>query len=398
MWITSQLNWLATVLLGLLYNIKNKIMSYEKKDKIVSVTRAQLITLRNANKLIPSWIYYINDREVYLEALESNVISFIGKRLMRVPLTTYYTPQTVSGIFTENYQGIYGQAITAGSTPNSGSLIGATIYYAIWGGRLWQRNTSGADGTPPNNFQLNSTGWTLVPLTDSRYETLYFDVKYNLSTDSYREQSDWKGNIIKNTVVSGFNTVTHTDWNNDLIVNNICNGIYNNWRSNTQRAEISLNICDGQIFSNNIRNISGNKILGDIRNNTSGPSADILRNICQEIHSNQIGGSINDNRLGGGIFSNTNNGNILQNIITTSINSNSNSGVINNNRCFQIFSNSSNTGTNMGITNNRNNGSILRNNSTANINIQNNINNGDIGNSLTTTNRATTIQDTVVNK
>jgi hypothetical protein len=429
-------------------------MSYEKKDRVISVTRAQLITLRNANKLIPSMVYFISDRDIWLEALENNLLGSQGRRKMRVPMTTYYTPQIVTGIVNLNFQGIYGQAITAGSTPVSTTTIGGTIYLAIWGGRLWERNTSGADGTPPNAFTLNSTGWTLLVDTSTFYETKYFNVEYLIDSDLILKQEDWKGNIVYNTTVSGLQTVTHTDWNNDLILNNTSRGIYNNYRSTTQRAEIDSNNCDGIIFGNFQRFINNNKILGDIRNNTGGPTTDILNNRCIEIYNNSIGGTISGNILPGSIFFNTNNGNILNNINLGNINNNSNNGFISNNRNIgaitsngsnvtninqnsnngtinsnsnsgvisnnsnngaislnthngqingnsnssQITQNSSNAGTTMTIFNNRNNGQIVRNNSTANISIQNNINNGDIGNILSNTNRSANVQDTVVTK
>lgn len=252
-------------------------MSYEQREKIIDITRAQLITLRNNGDLIPSWVYHITDRDIYLEALEEDVIGTQGRRRMRVPLTTFYTPQIVSLAFNFNYIGIYGQGIAAGSVPNSGTFIGATIYYAIWGGRMWERNTSGADGAPPNDFELNSTGWTLVPDTDDvRYETKYFGVEYDLDADDILVQTDWKGNTVINSVVSTFDTVTHTDWNNDLIVNNRTQGIYNNWRNSTTRATIInnnvkgiiwFNRNNGDIINNNCLFINNNTNNGDIANN-----------------------------------------------------------------------------------------------------------------------------------
>jgi hypothetical protein len=517
-------------------------MSYEKKDKTIQVTKAQLDTLISANKLIPTWTYNITDAaidsqgltaNIFVEAIDGNKLANFGKRLMYVVKDSWYTPQIVTGLNNTRYLGIYGQNITAGSTPNSNLAIGGTTYFAIWGGRMWQRNTSGADLPPLSYYTHNSTGWSLVPFSNnSMYDLREFEIIYNYELNRIVQQSDWKGNTLKFGETSGYlDEFQYTDWGNESIINNLLfvsdfsTKISNNWFNSTTRAIIVGNTNSGWIINNrggfiknnkNIGNIEQNSnngnIIGnynsgnifnnsnngpilnngniaDISNNSNGSNinnningggitnnsnstqintnsnnggisnnsnngnvagnynggaiSDNLSNVTNiqyngnsfNINNNNNTGSIDSNINQGGIVSNTNNGQIFKNhnngdISTNSnagninlngnagnINGNSNGGLINGNKnngliannshngtilnnsnIGSIQQNTSNVGTTMSITNNRNTGVIARNNSTANILIQFNINNGSVGNIITTTNRAATVQDTQVNK
>lgn len=400
-------------------------MSYEKKERIISLTRAELITLMNNNNLIQSMNYFISDRNIWLVAKDINIFNSIGKRSERIVINQYYTPQTIIGFNTMIYLGIYGQTINQGSVPPSDFTFGGDAYRAVWGGKVWERDISGVD-TPGTNQGSIQAGWTLIPTSDPiHYTTKVFEVGYNILTDVINYQRDDRNNIIKNITIGGFETINMTDWGNVDIENNETQGVFNNWRGSLA-AQIRNNKCFGLIRFNrnggvindnkgrnilqnsNSGNIIDNIMLFDIENNTNNGSIQANRstgifsnsnggsitvNLSNFIFSNSNGGTITNNKTAYNINSNSNTGSISDNDNTGSISSNninvtnisfnsnkggielnSNFGSINNNENIGLISNNSC----LTIQRNGNNGNI--NNNTGGISIQNNYNNGNISN------------------
>jgi len=392
---------------------------------IIDITYAALKSLKTANNLVKDTVYFITDRDIWIVARSNNELEIGCKRRFAIVKDIHYTPNA-------GFLGIYGQTMAQGTVPNSG-----TYYNVIWGGRVWRRLATGADGAPVNDWTMGS-GWVLIPTTghtDSTnyYENKIFDIKYNFIEDLIWTQSDDRGNVIKREDVS--NTfIDITDWGNDDIYNNENFGIYNNFR-NTQKAIIYSNSNNGVIYNNSsFGSINSNSNNGVIFNNSNGGSINNNSNIGN-IESNSNGGNIStnsnkasiynnsnnasifDNSNGGSINDNSNGGSIGNNSNGGSINDNSNNGYINYNSCKGIISNNSNYGRieynannggivfnsslsssrTLSIYNNINNGYINYNRAYASININNNTNNGFIG-GTTNIARFSTIQDTQTNK
>jgi hypothetical protein len=389
-------------------------MAYRERTETISLTRAEILTLISNNNLVPNYEYFITDRNIWLTARSNNTFASSGQRSQRIIKNTYYTPQTIPGFFTINILGIYGQTIAQGSVPNSNSTFGGTVYYAIWGGRIWQRNNSGADGGATIDGEITS-GWTAIVNTDvTFYETKIFEVGYNIETDVISFQSDDRNNRIRNLTISGYETVNITDWGNVLISNNQCAGVFNNY-GNTLPVLCSSNICFEtisrnrligggnsirqnrcqQIVNNQSLEINNNILTNNILNNTltlqltqNIVGGSISGNTAQRIIVNMCNGSIVNNNIGtnsidyniinsiasiNSIFNNTNNGNIRNNICH-SINNNSNSDAIINNRCRHILNNS-----NIGVINNNTNSSNIESNANNGV-ISFNFNTGSINN------------------
>lgn len=160
-------------------------------------------------------------------------------------------------------------------------------------------------------------------------------------------------------------------------------------------GDLSNNSNSGDINTNTVSVINGNKNAGGIADNT-GSTSSILNN------SNI--GFINNNNVNN-IFRNTNVGGITANTVTTEISDNSNVGEISNNSNTGTITNNENNGSISGndiqgsITQNLNNGFISLNTSSVAVNITTNVNNGFIGAaSAPAVNRVADVTDPVTNK
>jgi len=342
-------------------------------EKFTEILYADLVTLKSNADLDTGSTYHITDRDIWTRALATDNLATGAARMMRCPLTTYYTPQTITGFFDSVYLGIYGQTTAQGSVPNSDDFIGGDIYYVIWGGKLWKRDTTGADGGTTVQDIIDGTGWDLVNDTDGRYEDCYFSIGYDFDDDFVSNQRDLKGNDLIGvetlTDVSTYlNMLDITDWNDDKIYRNKCYGIYNNYGGN-----ISSNSNLGSIYNNsNNGSINNNSNTGSIYNNLNSGS----------IYDNSNLGSIYDNSNLGSIYNNDNSGIIYNNSNDGSIYNNSNDGYIHNNSNDGSIYNNSNNGyiqnnSNLGIIQNNSNLGIILNNLNTN-DISSNSNLGDI--------------------
>lgn len=359
-------------------------MSFKNKPIIIEDTYANIATLKSASKLTPQATYYLTDKEIYLNAATNNEFEVEGKRMQWIVKDSLYTPNTVAGSPNLVYTGIYGQSITAGTYPVSDVT---NEYYAIWGGRLWKRLTTGTDGTPVDNITLLGTAWILVTPNTTTNEYRSFDITYDFANDTVTTQADWKGNILHKSVID----LIYTDWGNSLIINNKCAAIYNNYKNSTTKAYIQFNNNIESIYNNkNNGNIIYNSNNGTIFNNSCGAitsnsnNGSIYSNSCLTINNNSNNASIYNNSNSGTISYNSNAEDILNNVNSGSINNNSNRGNISQNLNAGYINNNSNMGSifdnsnNGYIDNNSNTDDINNNGNTGTGNITNNSNNGTI--------------------
>lgn len=334
----------------------------------LSITYADLATLKAAEELIPSQIYYITDKDIYLQATSISSLSSQGIRNQWVVKDSLYTPNTVAGTPNLVYTGIYGQGITAGSYPVSD---GTNEYYAIWGGQLWIRLTVGTDGAPVDNITLDPTSWILVTPSTTTNDYRSFTISYDFEYDFVWTQEDWKGNKLHFDFGLVYD-LKYNDWGSETIYENHSSNILNNYIDSTTTANIFYNNIIGLILNNSNTDIIGyNSNIGSIALNSNDGS----------ITYNSNNGDIYDNSNVGIIYNNSNNGYIYGNSNTGSIDNNSNNNYISFNSNTSFIRNNSNDGF---IYNNSNTGFIRENSNTgdisnnANANIGNNANAGDI--------------------
>ena len=262
----------------------------------IEVTKAELDALIASSSLIKSKFYRITDRDIFLQALKTNVISSTGTRTMRIVKNLYYTPDSGSGIL-----GVWNTNVT----PTIGDVT-------VWGGKVWE-NTTGNVGTFTDNTALDPTDWELIPTTNETYYfTKSFGCTYDIENDWVASQWDDRGNVFTSSWILGVNfgyTISpndFSDWGNEQIFGNTCFGISNNSNVNF----IILNSNSGGIFNNSNS--------GEISNNSN----------SGEIYNNSNSGIISNNSNLGGIYNNSNLGGISTNSNSGVIYYNSNAGII----------------------------------------------------------------------
>lgn len=348
---------------------------------IIDITYADLVTALGASTLEKGTVYFISDRNIWIQALDINTLSPSAYRLMQVIDTTAYVGTGV-------YKGVWHSTLSVSINDK-----------VIWGGKLWI-NTTGSVGSATNDSTLNGTNWTLLT-TDAKYFNKLFNIKYDYINDIITEQSDDRGNVVNYDGVTSY--IDITDWGNTYIYNNntfgiynnrlsalylndnICGGrIYNNLNSTSDKpgpyGKITYNKTTGSIYNNGLKvgAISNNVIMGSIYSNEgSYPDMDnsISFNVSFDIYSNAQFTGIDYNSIPGAIYSNI--------ITDETIRNNTNLGDIRNNTSMNIYQNSNNGA----IYSNNINGNIMYNlngsviyNNTNNGNITNNSNTGPIYN------------------
>ena len=350
----------------------------------IDITYAELVVLRDASGLSIGTVYNMTDKRIRLTALDVDKLSLEGSRIMTLPLNDLYTPHTqvIQAGITANFLGIYGQTIVQGSVPLSDYTFNTgQIYYAIWGGKLWLRDTFGVDGGTTVQDTIDGTGWTQVT-TGNYVEDKTFFVNYDFDNEYVCLQTDWKGNIISDSIFIDpgpfpldFNGCDVTDWNRVDVYNNTNYGIFNNHR--IEGIIVNFGIYDNTNTGYIYDNVNGDGTLGSriSRNSNSGDIFWNSNSISGIIQDNSNNGWIANNSNDGQIFNNSNSGDILNNTNLGDISTNSNAGFITNNSNTGDININSNNGL---ISNNTNAGSIDTNSS--NGFILNNSNNGLISN------------------
>ena len=310
-------------------------IQYKNGDSFQYVTYSQLTTLITNSELIPNQQYFITDRGdqgIILRALKNNLLSINGLRIMNCPVT-YDVVGSFKGIWKAT--GTY-----------------APFQKVIWGGKVWG-SVTGLAGTALNEYQLDTTNWSLIDkpsysLSNSNYIEKVFYIEYDLVNDWIYYQEDEKNNKIGfiYNIAFTFNPIDLTDWNNPNIYNNQCNGIYNNSNAgsiynNTNLGLIYNNTNGGSIFNNlNAGDIYNNSNTGVIFFNNNNGNINDNSVPLNDIQINSIKGNINDNTNNGNIELNTNNGPIYLNFNTSGtcdIMNNNNNGSINGPRTGDVL-------------------------------------------------------------
>lgn len=272
---------------------------------------------------IPNQTFLGDDRGlVYIQALETNVLSKEAIRIMACP--SFYD----SGIHgVDAWNGVWHPTIVLGINE-----------LAIYGGVVWSNNGLDPTGTNINNIQLDATNWTKkVKTLTNLYTDKQFSCLYDFDNDWFEEQKDGSGNEVGYdfafAVDTGkpYNPCDVTDWNftggrgaglSYFYNNKVRSGIYNNVsqeiHSNTM-IDYESEIRDNktiQIYSNTGREIVGNTCLYILRNRVNSiiintNTSSIANNICYQIADNgSTIVSIDNNIIMGNINSNNNTGNI----------------------------------------------------------------------------------------
>lgn len=334
----------------------------------IDILYEDLVPLKNNGSLEKGRTYHITDRDIWLRASDISQFSTEATRRFSIVKDEHYTPNG-------DFLGIYGQTLDKGSVPVSDIT---NTYRAIWGGKVWKRDTTGLD-VAGTDYKTIQSGWTVVPTTDlDYYEPKMFSIDYNFDDDIIWTQRDDRGNVVKK-YNSFLDFIDETDWGNESIYNNNSGGILNNH---------ILTFGKARIYHNNIQAyIANNASTGEMHQNTA---LAIYDNVERgKIHSNNIDGEISNN-LECNVDSNYNKGSIMGNK-NMFIKNNSCIGTISGNTVDNV-----NTST-ASIINNSNNGGIMNNIMNHSVKINNNTNNGDIG-TVTATIRVSDITDPIVNK
>lgn len=322
-----------------------------------TITRSEADILIGSASVQPGALYYISDRQIYLEGITSQEFSTQGIRRQLCP--SYY------GI------GMSGSNDWIGVWNNTKSV--STNQLTIWGTKVW-KNTTGSIGTASNNLNLDSTDWQVIlssSFSNTEYIPLLFGCLYDWENDWVAKQWDTKGNVygidyISAQLLSYPNLCDYSDWNWGTTgfpyFNNVCFSFSNNSNNggvftNTNKGSIFNNSNNGDISLNLVEGYAGKIWLSDISNNSNDG----------DIKFNKNSGSIDSNSNDGDIVYNRNAGDIYNNSNIGIIHYNSNNGYINNNQ------------NNGAIESNDNNGWISDHPSTVTY-IQQNSNNGSISN------------------
>jgi len=328
--------------------------------------------------------YYITDRDMWVQAINAEEFAIFANRRMRCPLQELYTSGTFSldGVdYMRN--GVYGQLYPQGTVPASTPSL---TQIAVWGGKVWERNTDPDAGASSQYEIFSDEGWDLVPSDSDLYTNLYFTCEYDLENDNVVRQSDLKGNYITNQETTQIN-IDATDWNCPGVFDNENQGVFNNFNSASNTyAIVERNRNYGLVYFNDVEDtITNNTNLGAIYNNRCGNivnninAGSIYNNIItSNITGNSNGGVISDNQIVGAIQINSNatvisnntcDGSIFKNSNAGSIQFNSNSGLISNNSNSAFIDSNSNAG---GIYSNSNGGEIAENSNLGDIYLNSN--------------------------
>jgi len=365
--------------------IGNNINEF-KFNGATNILYADLITLVSTSSLIPDTTYFITDRNIWVYAHTTSLISNDAVRKMSIVQNTYYE---ISGI----NKGVWHSTFTDADVDVDDIMVYCGRVFKNLTGNIGSSTIVDMKGTliyPAPNASLDNTNWVSINTTDTTYyEDKIFNIKYDYLTDTITEQSDNRGNTIYNDAFTSENIsgptnhilIDITDWGNNQIFNNKCSGVFNNHTDSY--IQIAYNKC-AKTISNNY-SIFGNIIYNDVFYITDNKCNRIDYNVLNGfIFNNTNTGTISSNSLLSGILgstssisSNSNQGDIKNNTNNGSIVSNTNNGSIyNNTNNGAIDSNSSHGGT-VDIYQNSNNG-LISNNSTNNTGIYSNSNNGII--------------------
>lgn len=257
---------------------------------VVSKSYAQLQTMVAAGTLEINRKYFINDRNIWVTAVEVNKFALQGEFKMLAP-----DYQDASGIF----GGVW---ISTMALPTIGDLYSYNNF-------MWE-NLTGAVGTAPTGDAVNwvcvgtygSGTWKdWVNKTGSEYQTEIYSCEYDFANDWVNVIHDVsRGNKIGGSyryeqyISNGFNVVDKFQWGNN---NHISNSAIESYLSNVNSL--------GSYSGNELSPFSS--IYGNVLASTSAISGNIIAQGAT-IHTNTLVGTadINGNTLLSGASINTN--------------------------------------------------------------------------------------------
>jgi hypothetical protein len=214
---------------------------------IIHKTYAQLQTLITSGSLIEgAWYNFEYDIDntagdgilihynIFLQAITSSRFATRGKRLMRLPKKSLYIDSS----------GVDGDSFFEDISYTTNQVV----RFSNW---IYQ-NITGVTGSIEYNIKLDSTNWSMIPLTDNTYyEDRVFDIEYDFTYQTVRLQFDNQGNEIYGAEQDDFvtsrilwpqNTIDFHEWNSNFIFNNKCSGVWNNLTIDGAPTYIANNI------------------------------------------------------------------------------------------------------------------------------------------------------------
>ncbi len=259
---------------------------------IVEILYADLATLKSTSSLIPATIYFITDKNIYVQALTTNGLeaeatlkatnadynnvttNFIGvwKGTTGILYDTLVGSFQVGEIVTGGTSGAQGEIIvkvavnqlgqriaqviskngtafgvaetitggTSGATANTlvittTSILGtiATNKIVSWNNLHYKNTTNSASIKHP---KYDTTNWTALATTDSSYQIEYDPIIYNFSGNTIVERRDKRGNIVSD---QGGGSITRFQWGRDTVFNNLISSFgFENWNAATANSLI----------------------------------------------------------------------------------------------------------------------------------------------------------------
>lgn len=355
----------------------------------IDITYDSILSKRLNKQLISNKVYHITDKDLgwYFTTSSNGTLSNTGLKVMYAP-TTYKT-EVLDG---NNWRGMYDSTIT------NPIAIGDLM---IWNTEVW-KNLTGNIGSIINQ-QPDTTNWSFISsssFTNNEYSPIVIHIQMDWDYDFGDGGS--KGLVIKgwdsrNNLIIGFRDyrtttepIDFTDWKQlqqmgaygnkaFQIIDNVLNmtQTYNYYfHDNNTMSEISNNQVKNYFYNNIMNGSCQSNISNDIYDNNC---IDMYGNgtpsIRTDMYHNYVNGYMDGNVCSGGIYNN----------VTTQ----------------DLQYNAETAGNTMEIGLNIVNGWIQFNVGAGNgvIKIIQNKNNGNIGNSSTTTRTAPlTISDPIVNK
>lgn len=297
-------------------------------DGYVNITYAALAILKSGNGLIPSVIYFITDRNIYIEATSTNGLSteclykatnadynnvttqfigvWTGTTLIRYDSATLVGAFSVGELVTGGTSGAQaeivfkvpnsplnrrishvisknGTAFTVGETI-TGATSGATCVVEVltvttilgtiannkivsWNNLHYKNITGSATIKHP---KYDTTNWLALATTDSSYQIEYDEIIYDFPADKITSRRDMRGNIVVDSSTVP-NSINKFQWGRNATHDNeIFSFGFEGWNAAT--AQVGILNQDSALYISDTSNISFAQITGRSTVAMMGPS------------------------------------------------------------------------------------------------------------------------------
>lgn len=262
---------------------------------IVEILYADLAALQTAGTLVPSTIYFITDKNVYLQALTTTGLDSTG--IVKATNADYNNVTTnFIGVWTGTTQIYYnnlvgsftvGEIVTGGTSGAQGEIIlkvavnnlgyriaqviqkngiaftpGETITGASslstgtvstvttttilgtiainkivsWNNLHYRNSTGAASIIHPKYDTIN---WTALATTDASYQVEYDKITYNFPSAKIVGREDRRGNIVVDSDTSTLNSIDRFQWGRDACKNNVILSFsFEGWNAATANSDL----------------------------------------------------------------------------------------------------------------------------------------------------------------